>query len=91
MPDKRLVRAVGDLMVPMAENPRRYITTEPVTIDLQGQFGAYYARRLMQGELEEVSLEVHAEPKKAAAPSIPAPAPHAGPETIKGLPVKGKE
>jgi hypothetical protein len=39
--------------VPMAENSRRYIDAEPVAVDLQGAFGAYYARRMMSGELVE--------------------------------------
>jgi hypothetical protein len=37
--------------VPMEENSRRYINKEPVTIKVT----AYYARRLMAGELIELS------------------------------------
>lgn len=39
--------------VPMAENGRRYIDQEPVTVPLSGQFGSYYVRRIMSGELVE--------------------------------------
>ena len=40
--------------VPMAENSHRFIGDEPVVVDLQGKHGAYYARRLMFGDLVEV-------------------------------------
>jgi hypothetical protein len=50
--------------VPMAENSRRYIDKEPVTIEVN----AYYARRLMAGELIELSAEqADAAKKKLAA------------------------
>lgn len=68
MSELKTVAQGGHGPVPMAENSRRYIDAEPVTVDLQGPHGAYYARRMMSGELVE-----YAPPPGAAKVEPPNP------------------
>lgn len=58
----RIVTVVqgGHGPVPMVENTRRYIDADPVDVDADN---AYYARRMMSGELIEVALVQHVEAK----------------------------
>jgi hypothetical protein len=62
--DYRTVVQGGYGPVPMAENGRRYINSEPVTVDLGSTYGSYYMRRLMSGELVEYMAPVEAPPLK---------------------------
>lgn len=49
--ETKTVIAGGHGPVPMEENSRRYIGSDPVTVPMT----AYYARRMMAGELVEVA------------------------------------
>ena len=67
MPEMKTVVAGPHGPVPRGDNSRRYIGDEPVEVDLQGPHGAYYARRMMFGDLVEVSGEQAAAARKKLA------------------------
>jgi hypothetical protein len=61
--DEKTVVAGDHGPVPMEANGRRYIDKDPVTIKVT----AYYARRLMSGELVELSTDQAAAARKQLA------------------------